>query len=75
VSFWAGLPHYIEASPNPRGALALVQRVAAHLAMPVDEAPLRASAAEFEERISALVAADPALSEYVRALKKREFAQ
>ena len=36
---------------------------------------LRAAAAEFEERISALVASDPALSEYVRALKKREFAQ
>jgi len=75
VSLWAGLPHYIEASPNPRGALALVQKAAAFLGMPVDEQPLRAAAAEFEERISALVASDPALSEYVRALKKREFAQ
>jgi hypothetical protein len=75
VSFWAGLPHYIEASPNPRGTLALVQRAVAHLGTPLDDAPLRASAAEFEERISALVAADPALTEYVRALKKREFAQ
>ena len=34
-----------------------------------------AAAAEFEQRISALVAADPELTEYVRALKKREFAQ
>ena len=75
VSFWAGLPHYIEASPNPRGALALLQKVVTHLGMPVDDAPLRTAAAEFEERISALVAADPALTEYVRALKKREFAQ
>jgi predicted ATP-grasp superfamily ATP-dependent carboligase len=75
VSFWASLPHYIEASPNPRGALALVQKSASYLGMPFDETPLRSAAAEFEERISALVAADPALSEYVRALKKREFAQ
>ena len=75
VSFWAGLPHYIEASPNPRGALALLQKAVAQLGMPVDDAPLRTAAAEFEERISALVAADPALTEYVRALKKREFAQ
>jgi hypothetical protein len=75
VSLWAGLPHYIEASPNPRGALALVQKASSFLRMPVDEAPLRASAAEFEEHVSALVASDPALSEYVRALKKREFAQ
>jgi predicted ATP-grasp superfamily ATP-dependent carboligase len=75
VSLWAGLPHYIPASPNPRGALALVQKVTACLGLPVDEEPLRASAVEFEERISALVANDPALTEYVRALKKREFAQ
>ena len=31
--------------------------------------------AEFEERISALVASDPELTEYVRQLKRREFAQ
>jgi PAC2 family len=75
VSLWAGLPHYIEASPNPRGALALVQKASSFLRMPVDETPLRDAAAEFEEHVSALVASDPALSEYVRALKKREFAQ
>lgn len=75
VSLWAGLPHYIEASPNPRGALALVQKASVFLGMPVDGTPLRDAAAEFEQRISALVASDPALSEYVRALKKREFAQ
>jgi predicted ATP-grasp superfamily ATP-dependent carboligase len=75
ASLWAGLPHYIEASPNPRGALALVQKASAFLGLPVDDAPLREAAAEFEERVSALVAADPALTEYVRALKKRDFAQ
>jgi hypothetical protein len=75
VSLWAALPHYIEASPNPRGALALVQRASRYLSLSVDDAPLRTSAAEFEERVSALVASDPALTEYVRALKKREFAQ
>lgn len=75
VSLWAGLPHYIEASPNPRGALALVLKASLYLGMPVDDAPLRESAVEFELRVSALVASDPALTEYVRALKKREFAQ
>ena len=40
----------------------------------LDEQPLRESAAEFEERISKLVASDAELSEYVRQLKKREFA-
>ena len=75
LSLWAGLPHYIGASPNPRGALALVQKLVSDLPLAIDEAPLRAEAAAFEQKVSALVSADPELSEYVRLLKKREFAQ
>lgn len=75
LSLWAGLPHYISASPNPRGALALIQKLSACTGLVLDEAPLRREAAAFEERISALVASDPELSEYVRQLKRREFAQ
>ena len=74
VSLWVGLPHYINASPNPRGALALVQKLVQLLGFPVDEEPLQKSAAEFEERINKLVASDAELSEYVRQLKRREFA-
>jgi hypothetical protein len=75
TSLWAGLPHYISASPNPRGALALLQKLDTALKLGVDLEPLRREAAAFEEKISALVAADPELSEYVRQLKRREFAQ
>jgi hypothetical protein len=75
ASLWAGLPHYIGVSPNPRGMLALVQKTCQLLDLPVDQQPLEQSAAEFEARVSQLVASDPALSEYVRELKKREFAQ
>ena len=75
MSLWAGLPHYISASPNPRGALALLQKLDVCLKLGVDLEPLRREAATFEEKISALVAADPELSEYVRQLKRREFAQ
>jgi len=75
VSLWAGLPHYIGVSPNPRGALALVQKTCRLLDLPIDQGPLERQAAEFEGEVSRLVASDPALSEYVRELKKREFAQ
>jgi hypothetical protein len=75
LSLWAGLPHYIAASPNPRGSLALVQTLTATLPLAIDESPLRRDAADFEQKISDLVNADPELSEYVRLLKKREFAQ
>jgi predicted ATP-grasp superfamily ATP-dependent carboligase len=75
VSLWAGLPHYINASPNPRGALALVQKLVEFLDLKLDLEGLAREAAEFEERVSQLVASDPELGDYVRALKKRECAQ
>jgi proteasome assembly chaperone (PAC2) family protein len=75
ASFWAGLPHYIRVSPNPRGSLALVQKLTASLDFRIDEEPLQRAAAEFEERINELVASDSELSEYVKQLKRRDFAQ
>ena len=75
TSLWAGLPHYIGVSPNPRGALALVRCVEALLGFRVDEGPLVRESASFDERVGELVASDPELSEYVRQLKRREFAQ
>ena len=75
TSLWAGLPHYIETTPNPRGALALVQAMSECLDFRIDETPLRVQAAEYEEKISAMVSADSELLEYVRQLKRREFAQ
>jgi proteasome assembly chaperone (PAC2) family protein len=75
VSLWAGLPHYISAAPNPRGALALLHKLGELLGLKLDDEPLRREAASFEEKISALVAGDPELAEYVRQLKRREFAQ
>ena len=75
ASLWAAIPHYIAASPNPRGALALLERVGALIGLRLDLEPLRAEAARFEEKVSALVAADPDLGEYVRQLKRRDFAQ
>lgn len=75
LSLWAGLPHYISVTPNPRGTLALVQKLVRLLDLPVDSAPLEAAAADFETQVSRIVAEDPALAEYVRQLKRREFAQ
>jgi len=75
TSLWAGLPHYITVTPNPRGALALVQKVSDLVDLPVDREPLQAQAASFEKSVSEMVATDPALSEYIKELKRREFAQ
>ena len=75
AAFWAALPHYIRVSPNPRGSLALLEALRSYVGLRLDLAPLQRAAAECEERVSAMVSADPELTEYVKQLKRREFAQ
>jgi predicted ATP-grasp superfamily ATP-dependent carboligase len=75
LALWAGLPHYLNVSPNPRGALALLEHVAPILDLKLQLEPLRNASRECEQRMSQMVNADPELAEYVRELKRREFAQ
>jgi predicted ATP-grasp superfamily ATP-dependent carboligase len=75
LALWSGLPHYISATPNPRGALALLRKVSLYLGMPFELQRLKEDALRFEEEISRVVAGDDELSEYVKELKRREFAQ
>ena len=75
LALWAGLPHYIHVAPNPRGALALLERAEPILDVKLDLDPLRTAAQECEQRMSQMVSGDPELAEYVRELKRREFVQ
>lgn len=75
MSLWAALPHYLSASPNPRGALALVLRLSQWLGLRIDTGPLERAAAEFQNKVNELVTNDPNLSAFIRELKKREFEQ
>jgi proteasome assembly chaperone (PAC2) family protein len=75
LSLWAGLPHYISATPNPRGSLALLRTVSRVLEMPFELQKMKEDALRFEEEISRVVSGDDELSEYVKELKRREFAQ
>jgi len=75
LSLWAGLPHYISATPNPRGTLALLRKVSQFLEVPFELDGLKEDALRFEEEISKIVAGDDELSDYVKELKRREFAQ
>ncbi len=75
ASLWASLPHYLAVSPNPRGTLALLLRLAQWLSLRVDTSPLERAAADFQAKINEAVNSDPKLSAFVRELKKREFEQ
>jgi predicted ATP-grasp superfamily ATP-dependent carboligase len=69
VSLWAAVPHYLPAAPNPKAALALVQRASALLQIPVDTAPLAEASAAWEEGVSRLVRESEELSGYVDRLE------
>jgi predicted ATP-grasp superfamily ATP-dependent carboligase len=75
ISLWAALPHYLPATPNPRGALALVLHLTRRLALRLDTGPLERAASEFQAKINELVGGDANLSAFIRELKKREFEQ
>lgn len=75
LALWAGLPHYIHVTPNPRGALALLERAAPILEVKLDLEGLESAARDCEQRMVQMVNEDPELADYVRELKRREFAQ
>src|SRR5207302_5865277 len=64
ISLWAAVPHYLPAAPNPKAALALVQRATALLGIPVDTVPLARAAATWERSVARMVEDNDELSEY-----------
>jgi proteasome assembly chaperone (PAC2) family protein len=72
ASFWANVPHYISAAPNPKAALALVGRVETFLRFTVDTSGLRTQAATFEAKVAQAVTENPQMAAYVRQLEARD---
>jgi proteasome assembly chaperone (PAC2) family protein len=68
VSLWAVLPHYVQA-PNPRAALALVERLRALLSLPIDTGALAEESAAFDATMAHIVSDDPDLAGYVERLE------
>jgi predicted ATP-grasp superfamily ATP-dependent carboligase len=69
VSLWAAVPHYLPTAPNPKAALALVERASSLLGVPVNTEGLRKAAATWEEGVLRLVNESEELSEYVSRLE------
>jgi hypothetical protein len=71
ISMWAGVPHYLSATPYLPGTLALVERIAAILGVDLPLGRLARDAASQTDEIAELLAADEELSEYVSELEAR----
>ena len=69
ASLWAATPHYISATPNPRAAVALLDRLAELTGTPPPSGDLVRAASEYAVRVAAAVADDPELAAYVEQLE------
>jgi proteasome assembly chaperone (PAC2) family protein len=69
VSLWAAVPHYLPVTPNPKAALALVERVSDLLDVPVNTESLSRAAGSWEETVLGVVQENEQLTEYVAQLE------
>ena len=72
ISFWANVPHYISAAPNPKAALALVSRLESFLHIALDTTELVTGATEFDAQVTKAIAENPNLAAYVKRLEEQE---
>jgi predicted ATP-grasp superfamily ATP-dependent carboligase len=72
VSFWASVPHYISAAPNPKAALALIGRLESFLHLNLDTTELQVAATDFDAKVAEAIAGNPSVASYVRQLEEQE---
>lgn len=70
VSLWAAVPTYVPGAPSPKAALALVERTAQLLSVPLTTTDLEIASAAYERQIDELVADDDDTAAYVAQLER-----
>lgn len=75
ASIWGSIPEYLSASPNPKVALAMLERLSALLDFEVDLTELQLVEAQFDRQVSEIVAEDPELQAYIQQLEARRQAE
>jgi len=71
ASLWAAVPHYLAVNPNPKAALALVEKTVSLVGAPVGIDELVRATTTYEEQVSEMVASDEDVQAYVRLLEQR----
>lgn len=72
ASMWANVPHYVNASPNPKGALALLEQLNGTLQLDLSLHDLEVFAARFDAQVGAEITKNPEMAEYARRIEEQE---
>jgi proteasome assembly chaperone (PAC2) family protein len=69
-SLWAAVPHYLPGGPNPKAAVALVQKIGALTGLTANTDTLDRAAGSWEAQVTSTIADNAELSAYVRRLEQ-----
>lgn len=68
ASMWANIPFYVQRTPNPKGSLALLQRLNDGFDFQLQLHDLEVFAARFEAQVAADIEGNPEVAEYARRM-------
>ncbi len=68
-SVWANIPFYVRRSPNPKGALALLERINHGFEFGLTLHDLEVFAARFDAQVASDIAQNPEVAEYARRIE------
>jgi predicted ATP-grasp superfamily ATP-dependent carboligase len=71
ASLWAAVPHYLAVTPNPKAALALVEKAAELVGTGAATDDLARATKAYEDQVGEMVASDEDIQSYVRLLEER----
>lgn len=71
VSLWSAVPHYVSLAPSPKAALALCERLAQLIDVPIETGELEVAAENYRHQVSEAVATDEETAAYVEELEQR----
>lgn len=71
VSFWAAVPHYVTAAPNPKATAALLAHLEEVLDVEVPVGELTAAAEDWERTVTEMTSEDEEMADYVRGLEEQ----
>ncbi|MGH2750856.1 MAG: PAC2 family protein [Actinomycetota bacterium] len=71
ASLWAAVPHYLAVTPNPKAALALVERATQLVGAAAEIDDLQRATTIYEDRVTEMVSGDEDVQAYVRMLEER----
>jgi len=68
ASLWANIPFYVQRTPNPKGSLALLQRLNTGFDFQLQLHDLEVFAARFEAQVAADIEGNPEVADYARRM-------